>query len=55
MGSGAVRDLEHKCDGEWLRELERVSVEKKSSGETSSFSTTFERRLWRGGLASAPW
>ena len=32
-------DLEHKSDGEQLRERGLFSLEKRSSGETSSLST----------------
>lgn len=45
-GHGAVRGLEHRCDGEWLRELGWVSIGKGSSGEITVLSTAPERRQW---------
>jgi len=37
--NGAVRNMEHKCDGEQLRQMGLFSLEKRSSGKTLLLST----------------
>ena len=53
-GNRAVKGLEHKCDGEWLRELGLFGLWRGCSGETLLLPTTaWKKFVARLGSASA--
>jgi len=55
MDSGAVRALEHKFDGEQLRELGRVRVElRRLGGDLIALHSSLKEGCGEVGSASAP-
>ena len=51
MGSGAVRDLEHKCDGEKLREPGVFSLEKRLRGDLTTLYSCLRGGCGKVGVA----
>lgn len=49
-GKEAVKDLEHRCYGEWLGELELLGLEKMLRGDLSSLYNSLNTYLFPGNL-----